>query len=162
MDPELKSDRTLSMVIDHAIYPVTEELLHQLFDRYGVEQLVVYPPIVSDGEPCVAADVRFSSANAAAQAYAYWDGRCIYYRCCRLQMWIASADVLPAQPSAAATPATDAVLHEGGDDCFNHCIDTSDCFIAPETVSSGVTELVTVSAREIGRASCRDRVFAVV
>ena len=54
---QMLSDRTLSMVIGHAIYPITKELLHDLFDPYGVEQLVVYPPITSDGEPCVAADV---------------------------------------------------------------------------------------------------------
>jgi hypothetical protein len=111
------SNQALSMVIDRAIYPVTKELLHKLFDPYGVEQLVVYPPIISeDGDPCVAADVWFSSERGAAQAYANWDGRCIYYRCCRLQMWIALAEGLPAQPPAAATLATPAVLHEGGND----------------------------------------------
>jgi hypothetical protein len=106
----------LSMVVGRAIYPVTKELLHRLFAPYGVEQLVVYPPIIGeDGDPCVAAEVRFSSEHAAAQAYAQWDGRCIYYRCCRLLMW-PSEELWPPQPSAAATPTTAAVLPDGAQD----------------------------------------------
>lgn len=69
------------MVVEQAIYPITADVLYSLFAPFGVEQLVVYPQTKSeDGEPCVAADVRFTSAHM----FAYWDGRCIYYRCCRL------------------------------------------------------------------------------
>lgn len=76
------------MVVEQAIYPITVDVLYSLLSPFGVEQLVVYPPTKSDdGSPCVAADVRFRSAHAAAHALAYWDGRCIYFRCCRLQMW---------------------------------------------------------------------------
>ncbi|KAF7058401.1 hypothetical protein CFC21_065469 [Triticum aestivum] len=105
---QTSSDQVLSMVVEQAIYPITVEVMYSLFGPFGVEQLVVYPPTISeDGQPCVAADVRFCSAHAAAHALAYWDGRCIYFRCCRLQMWNATPDVLPAPtspPTRTATP----------------------------------------------------------
>ncbi|XP_044361242.1 uncharacterized protein [Triticum aestivum] len=101
---QMSSDQVLSMVVEQAIYPITTDVLYSLFAPFGVEQLVVYPQTKSeDGEPCVAADVRFTSAHAAAHAFVYWDGRCIYYRCCRLQMWCAILDVLPAPASPSPT-----------------------------------------------------------
>jgi hypothetical protein len=64
---QIISNQALSMVIGRAICPITKELLHRLFDPYGVEQLVVYPPIIAEDEgPCVAADVRISLERAAA------------------------------------------------------------------------------------------------
>ncbi|XP_037476044.1 uncharacterized protein LOC119353528 [Triticum dicoccoides] len=101
---QMFSDQVLSMVVEQAIYPITTDVLYSLFAPFGVEQLVVYPQTKSeDGEPFVAADVRFTSAHA----FAYWDGRCIYYRCCRLQMWCATLDVLPAPASTSPTVVKD-------------------------------------------------------
>ncbi|XBH63283.1 hypothetical protein VPH35_117303 [Triticum aestivum] len=101
---QTSSDQVLSMVVEQAIYPITVDVMYSLFGPFGIEELVVYPPTISeDGQPCVAADVRFCSAHAAA----YWDGRCIYFRCCRLQMRNATPDVLPSRtspPTSTATP----------------------------------------------------------
>ncbi|KAF7104510.1 hypothetical protein CFC21_105401 [Triticum aestivum] len=105
---QMSSDQVLNLVVEQAIYPITTNILYSLFAPFGVEQLVVYPQTkLGDGEPCVAADVRFTSAQAAAHAFAYWDGRCIYYRCCRLQMWCATLDVLPAPASTSPTVVKD-------------------------------------------------------
>uniref|UniRef100_M8BLU4 Putative kinase-like protein TMKL1 n=1 Tax=Aegilops tauschii TaxID=37682 RepID=M8BLU4_AEGTA len=105
---QMSSDQVLSMVVEQAIYPITTDVVYSLFAPFGVEQLVVYPQTKSeDGELCVAVDVRFTSAHAAAHAFAYWDGRCIYYRCCRLQTWCATLDVLPAPASPSPTVVKD-------------------------------------------------------
>jgi hypothetical protein len=103
------------MVVRRAIYPITDALLHRLFAPYGVDQLVVYPVVIEEGEACVAADVKFVSGQTAVQSFAALDGRYIYDGCCRLQMWIASSDVLPDQYSTATTPATSMVCLAGDD-----------------------------------------------
>jgi hypothetical protein len=141
------------MVVGRAIYPVTEELLHRLFDPYNVEKLQVYPAVIGEDEdPCVAADVCFSLEHAVAQAYAYWDGRCIYYRCCRLQMWLAEEEVL-AQSLPIVTPASAAVLREGTDELaastssvsFDHSMYIAGFVIVPVPMSSSMTKLVAAS-----------------
>ncbi|XBH84605.1 hypothetical protein VPH35_072734 [Triticum aestivum] len=95
---QMSSDQVLSMVVEQAIYPITVDVMHSLFGPFGVERL-----------PCVAANVRFCSAHVVVQALAYWDGRCIYFRCCRLQMWNATPDV--ATPDAFIVGETAASAH---------------------------------------------------
>ncbi|XBI68041.1 hypothetical protein VPH35_047303 [Triticum aestivum] len=66
---QMSSDQVLSMVVEQAIYAITVDVMYSLFGPFG------------DGQPCVAADVRFRSAHAA------------------VHMWNATPDVLPARTS---------------------------------------------------------------
>jgi hypothetical protein len=78
--------------------PITDALLHHLFAPCGMEQLIVYPVVIEEGDACVAADVMFVSGCAASQAFADFDGRCMQnvvscrcglrrWTCCRPNIW---------------------------------------------------------------------------
>jgi hypothetical protein len=57
--------------------PIMDALLHHLFAPCGMEQLVLYPVVIEEGDACVAVDVKFAPEHAASQAFAVWDGRCM-------------------------------------------------------------------------------------
>ena len=80
----------LRVTVHYVYHPVTEEVLHQVFEAYGVVQISV-----SQKVDHVEAEVQLRSRRGAAQALAL-HGRCIYEHCCLLDV----QDVSPIAPSA--------------------------------------------------------------
>lgn len=71
----------LHVTITHLIYPVTEEVLHELFDAYGVNELCVL-----QRSAYVEVFVEFQSWYEASQARGALHGRCIYDVSCLLDI----------------------------------------------------------------------------
>jgi hypothetical protein len=72
------------------ITPVNEEVLHQVFEDYGVVQISI-----SQRADHVEAEVQLQSRHGAAHALAL-HGRCIYVRCCLLDTQEVFPAALPA------------------------------------------------------------------
>ena len=71
----------LHVSITHLIYPVTEKVLGQIFDVYGVNDLCLFQqPTHLD------VFVEFQSCHEASQARGALHGRCIYDGCCLLDI----------------------------------------------------------------------------
>ena len=70
----------LRVTVHYVYHPVTEEVLHQVFEAYGVVQISV-----SQQADHVEAEVQLRTRDGAAQALAL-NGRCIYERSCLLDI----------------------------------------------------------------------------
>ncbi|KAL6606630.1 hypothetical protein ACP70R_042283 [Stipagrostis hirtigluma subsp. patula] len=73
----------LHVIVGHAIYPVTEEVLRQVFDLFGVVEKVHIYNRTTDR---VAAFVKYQSCREAVLAREVLHGRCIYDGCCWLDV----------------------------------------------------------------------------
>lgn len=72
----------LRVIIENMIYPVTLDVLHQLFSRYGK----VYRIITFHKNNTFQALVQFSEASAAQMARQALDGQNVYNGCCCLRV----------------------------------------------------------------------------
>ncbi|ONK76200.1 uncharacterized protein A4U43_C03F25010 [Asparagus officinalis] len=75
-DQDSPSNRVLFVTIHTMIYPITKEVLHQVFSPYGFVE-----KIVTVGFQAL---IQFQSQQNAVEAMNSLQGRCIYDGCCRL------------------------------------------------------------------------------
>ncbi|KAL6639920.1 hypothetical protein ACP70R_022230 [Stipagrostis hirtigluma subsp. patula] len=84
--------RVLEVSIRQVRYPVTENVLRQVFDRYGmVEEVQLFGGLVA-----LSARVVFQSRHEAVEAYGSLHGRCIYDGCCQLDIQFGAFQELEA------------------------------------------------------------------
>jgi hypothetical protein len=81
IQPEATSSCILHITITNLIYEVTEDVLDQLFDAYGVHDLCV-----SHKSTHMEVFVEFQSCLEASEAKGALHGRCIYDGCCLLDI----------------------------------------------------------------------------
>ncbi|KAF0919224.1 hypothetical protein E2562_029000 [Oryza meyeriana var. granulata] len=75
-------NRILLVTIHHMLYPITIEVLHQVFSPYGfVEKIVTFQK--SAGFQAL---IQYQSRQSAIQAYGALHGRNIYDGCCQLDI----------------------------------------------------------------------------
>ncbi|KAK1606463.1 hypothetical protein QYE76_030136 [Lolium multiflorum] len=86
--PNATTSCVLHATITQLIYPVTEEILHRLFDAYGVNELCLL-----QRSTYVEVFVEFQSGLEASQARGALHGRCIYDGCCLLDIQHASSAI---------------------------------------------------------------------
>ncbi|XP_020259040.1 polypyrimidine tract-binding protein homolog 3-like [Asparagus officinalis] len=101
-DQDLQPNRILVVTIHTMIYPITEEVLHQVFSPYGfVEKIVILEETVS----CQAL-IQFQSHQNAVDAMNSLQGRNIYDGCCRLAIQISNfnEEFQPSQSSLSFKP----------------------------------------------------------
>ena len=84
---EATASGVLRITVSQALYPVTKEVLHQIFEVYGVEKMSVF-----ERANHVEAMVQLRSWQEAKRARDAFHGRCIYEGCCFL-------DILLVQPT---------------------------------------------------------------
>lgn len=90
---DLTEDRVLSITISLAHYPITEDILQDIFKPYGVEQIIVFPRATTlRGSVYVPAEVKFKSGLAASRARSDWHRQYIYKGSCVLRVNQASPD----------------------------------------------------------------------
>jgi hypothetical protein len=83
---EKMSRQILRVTIQHVLYPITESVLHQLFDPYGpVEMIEIFP-----AKSRIVVFIIYGSHNDAPLAFRSLQGRNIY-------------ELLPVSPSSDAT-----------------------------------------------------------
>ena len=81
------SRRILRITIQRVVYQITENLLHQVFDPYGVvETIEIFP-----GRSRIVAFIKYGQDHDAARALQSLQGRNIYDGCCQLGI-----ELLPA------------------------------------------------------------------
>uniref|UniRef100_A0A804Q0Z2 RRM domain-containing protein n=1 Tax=Zea mays TaxID=4577 RepID=A0A804Q0Z2_MAIZE len=81
-DQESEPNRILLVTIHHMIYPITVEVLHQVFKAYGfVEKIVTFQK--SAGFQAL---IQFHSRQEAVEAFGSLHGRNIYDGCCQLDI----------------------------------------------------------------------------
>ena len=78
---EANTRRVLRVTVSQVFYPVTEEVLHQVFDAYGAEKVCDLE--VADRTEAL---VLFRSSHHAVRARDACHGRCIYDNCCWLDL----------------------------------------------------------------------------
>ncbi|CAL4968532.1 unnamed protein product [Urochloa decumbens] len=79
----------LEVTIHRAYYPITEEVLHLVFDPFGEVEHVH----VLGGSDHLLAQVVFKTKHAAAEAFEELQGQCVYTGCCQLDIkWGLSQD----------------------------------------------------------------------
>ncbi|KAG8078592.1 hypothetical protein GUJ93_ZPchr0007g3820 [Zizania palustris] len=75
-------NRILLITVHHMLYPITIEVLHQVFSSYGfVEKIVTFQK--SAGFQAL---IQYQSRQSAIQAYGTLHGRNIYDGCCQLDI----------------------------------------------------------------------------
>ncbi|CAL4915302.1 unnamed protein product [Urochloa decumbens] len=74
--------RVLEVTIHRAYYPITEKVLHLVFDPFGEVKHVH----VLGGSDQLLAQVVFETKHAAAEAFGELHGRCVYAGCCQLDI----------------------------------------------------------------------------
>eukprot|EP00252_Welwitschia_mirabilis_P014051 TRINITY_DN3107_c0_g1_i5.p1 TRINITY_DN3107_c0_g1~~TRINITY_DN3107_c0_g1_i5.p1 ORF type:complete len:462 (-),score=78.92 TRINITY_DN3107_c0_g1_i5:174-1559(-) len=80
-DQESQPNRILLVTINHVLYPITVDVLHQVFSPHGfVEKIVIFH------KSGVQAFVQYSSRQHAVQARSTLQGRNIYDGCCQLDI----------------------------------------------------------------------------
>lgn len=85
-------NRVLLVTIRYVFYPITEEVLHQVFSPYGfVERIVIIQKSTS-----VQAYIRFRSRRRALEAGRSLQGQCIYDECCQMDIEFSNYDALLA------------------------------------------------------------------
>ncbi|WVZ98728.1 hypothetical protein U9M48_044128 [Paspalum notatum var. saurae] len=81
-DQESEPNRILLVTIHHMIYPITVEVLHQVFKAYGfVEKIVTFQK--SAGFQAL---IQYHSRQEAMEAFGSLHGRNIYDGCCQLDI----------------------------------------------------------------------------
>ncbi|XP_025806356.1 polypyrimidine tract-binding protein homolog 3 isoform X2 [Panicum hallii] len=81
-DQESEPNRILLVTIHHMIYPITVEVLHQVFKAYGfVEKIVTFQK--SAGFQAL---IQYNSRQEAVEAFGSLHGRNIYDGCCQLDI----------------------------------------------------------------------------
>jgi hypothetical protein len=105
--------RTLEIAIYKAWYPITESVLHQVFDRFGVVEGVY----VREGLDCIEAHVLFQSKHQAAEAFSNFHGQNIYDGCCDMQIkWGLFQEAVDPEPRAhEPCPSLESPLLPPGD-----------------------------------------------
>ena len=77
---EKMSRRILRVTIQHVLYPVTESVLHQVFNPYGaVETIEIFP-----AKSRIVVFIKYVSPHDAPRAFRSLQGRNIYDGCCQL------------------------------------------------------------------------------
>lgn len=82
IQPATAPNRILKVMIHQVCYPMTEKLLHQVFDPYGV----VEDMEILDKGADVMVFVQYGSSLDATQALETLQSRCIYDGCCKLDI----------------------------------------------------------------------------
>jgi hypothetical protein len=91
---EKMSRQILRVTIQHVLYPITESVLHQVFDPYGaVEAIEIFP-----AKSRIVVFIIYGSHHDAPRAFRSLQGRNIYDGCCQLGI-----ELLPISPSLDAT-----------------------------------------------------------
>jgi hypothetical protein len=91
---EKMSRQILHVTIQHVLYPITESVLHQVFDPYGVvETIEIFP-----GRSRIVAFIKYGLDHDASRAFENLQGRNIYHGCCQLCI-----ELLPVSPGSGAT-----------------------------------------------------------
>ncbi|KAL5202946.1 hypothetical protein ABZP36_013898 [Zizania latifolia] len=81
-DQESEPNRILLVTIHHMLYPITVEVLHQVFKAYGyVEKIVTFQK--SAGFQAL---IQYQSLQEAVEAFGALHGRNIYDGCCQLDI----------------------------------------------------------------------------
>ncbi|XP_039838181.1 polypyrimidine tract-binding protein homolog 3-like isoform X2 [Panicum virgatum] len=81
-DQDSEPNRILLVTIHHMIYPITVEVLHQVFKAYGfVEKIVTFQK--SAGFQAL---IQYNSRQEAVEAFGSLHGRNIYDGCCQLDI----------------------------------------------------------------------------
>eukprot|EP01018_Ginkgo_biloba_P018577 Gb_16815 [translate_table: standard] len=81
-DQDSQPNRILLVTIHHLLYPITVEVLHQVFSPYGfVEKIVTFQKSAG-----LQALIQYSSRQHAVQAKNTLQGRNIYDGCCQLDI----------------------------------------------------------------------------
>ncbi|KAG8085705.1 hypothetical protein GUJ93_ZPchr0010g10463 [Zizania palustris] len=81
-DQESEPNRILLVTIHHMLYPITVEVLHQVFKAYGyVEKIVTFQK--SAGFQAL---IQYQSIQEAVEAFGALHGRNIYDGCCQLDI----------------------------------------------------------------------------
>ncbi|RCV34724.1 hypothetical protein SEVIR_7G191500v4 [Setaria viridis] len=109
--------RVLQVTIHQAYYPITEEVLHLVFDPFGEVQHVQ----VLGGSDHVLAQVVFETKYGAAEAFGELHGRCVYTGCCQLDIkWgssqdLSCCDTMASSSSTMLGASTTSTIIEGHD-----------------------------------------------
>ncbi|MQM18389.1 hypothetical protein Taro_051382 [Colocasia esculenta] len=89
-DQDSQPNRILLVTIHHLLYPITVEVLHQVFSPYGfVEKIVTFQK--SAGFQAL---IQYQSRQSAIQASSSLQGRNIYDGCCQLDIQFSKYDPL--------------------------------------------------------------------
>ena len=86
----------LRITVSHVLYPVMKEVLHQVLEAYGVEKMSVFERVNQ-----VEAMVQLRSWQEAERARDALHGRCIYDRCCFLDVQLVQPTTEPASTAMA-------------------------------------------------------------
>ncbi|WVZ84427.1 hypothetical protein U9M48_031461 [Paspalum notatum var. saurae] len=99
---EMTQASILHVMVSHMLYPITEEVMHQLFDPYGAEnvQLLLVKSQVE-------ALISFRSYHDAMRACNALNGRCIWDGCCVMSISQVQCTTIPATPTSLASMATE-------------------------------------------------------
>ncbi|KAJ1259356.1 hypothetical protein BS78_10G148000 [Paspalum vaginatum] len=113
----------LHVTVSHMLYAVSEEVMHQLFDPYGAENVQLLLTATQ-----VEALISFHWYHDAMRARNALNGSCIWDNCCRLDIQYVRAQ--PMQTNSpqldakvevdAPVPTTCSTLDQGIDDSANH------------------------------------------
>ncbi|RRT83253.1 hypothetical protein GW17_00007580 [Ensete ventricosum] len=89
-DQDSQPNRILLVTIHHMLYPITVEVLHQVFSPYGyVEKIVTFQK--SAGFQAL---IQYQSRQSALQAKSSLQGRNIYDGCCQLDIQFSNLNEL--------------------------------------------------------------------
>ncbi|CAL9037715.1 unnamed protein product [Musa banksii] len=89
-DQDSQPNRILLVTIHHMLYPITVEVLHQVFSPYGyVEKIVTFQK--SAGFQAL---IQYQSRQSAVQAKSSLQGRNIYDGCCQLDIQFSNLNEL--------------------------------------------------------------------
>ncbi|XP_064947396.1 polypyrimidine tract-binding protein homolog 3-like isoform X2 [Musa acuminata AAA Group] len=89
-DQDSQPNRILLVTIHHMLYPITVEVLHQVFSPYGfVEKIVTFQK--SAGFQAL---IQYQSRQSALQARSSLQGRNIYDGCCQLDIQFSNLNEL--------------------------------------------------------------------
>jgi hypothetical protein len=115
----------LHVMVSHVVYPVTEEVLHCLFDPYGAEKVQV---LMENTQ--VEAQILFHSAQDAMQAREACQGRCIWDGCNMMDIYLVlpvALDSIPKTTSksdAADSSDNHVALVSKSTDCVSKFVST--------------------------------------
>jgi hypothetical protein len=86
--------RILRVTVHHVLYPITEGVLHQVFDPYGVvDTIEIFP-----GRSRIMAFIKYGLDHDATRAFVNLQGGNIYDGCCQFCI-----ELLPVSPGSDAT-----------------------------------------------------------
>jgi hypothetical protein len=106
---DVTSSHVLHVTVTCVLYPVTEKVLHEVFDPYGVNEVSV----LQEGTH-VMAFVEFKSWREATIARDGLHGRCIYDNCCSLNIQYSSPSVIVSAPTPPIVVPAAATMTDQG------------------------------------------------